>query len=155
MTTPFFHGTFTLRRTWAATPARVFKAWADPAVKAQWFSGPPERWTLIRRAMDFAVGGNEVLEGRFDETGNTTLFQARYHLIEPDRRLVYDYDLHLGGDFHSVTLSSLTLEPDGARTHVAYTEQIVFVDGRDGTESRRHGTSLQFDLIETVIGALP
>jgi len=158
MTIPFFHGTFTIRRSWAATPERVFAAWADPEVKAQWFTGPSERWTLIRRSMDFVVGGTEVLEGRFAESGMTTLFEARYHLIEPAQRLVYAYDLHLFGQFHSTTLSSLTLEAEGARTKVAYTEQIVFIDGQDGNESRRHGTDLQFDAIEDVLnlkGARP
>ncbi len=103
---PFFHGTFTLKRVWAAPSHRVFGAWCDPEPKAQWFTGPPERWTLLRRSMDFRVGGQEVLEGRFLESGTVTLFEARFHVIEPARRLVYTYDLHHSGRFHSVTLSS-------------------------------------------------
>jgi hypothetical protein len=31
---------------------------------------------------------------------------------------------------------------------LSYTEQIVFLDGRDGTADRRHGTELQFAMIE-------
>ena len=34
------HGTFTLERVYEASPARVFKAWADPAIKARWFVRP-------------------------------------------------------------------------------------------------------------------
>ena len=37
------------------------------------------------------------------------------------------------GGFHSVTLSSLELEAEGDGTRVSYTEQIVFLDGKDGT----------------------
>ncbi|MGG1943959.1 SRPBCC family protein [Trinickia sp. NRRL B-1857] len=148
---PFFHGTFTLNRVWAATPERVFAAWSDPQVKAQWFTGPADRWSLIRRSMDFRVGGQEVLEGRFDESGVETLFDARFHVIEPARRLVYAYDLHHSGRFHSVTLSSLELEPSGQSTRVSYTEQIVFLDGSDGTEKRREGTALQFEMIEIAL----
>ncbi len=148
--TPFFHGTFTIRRSWAASPERVLRAWSAPELKAQWFTGPADRWTLIRRSMDFRPGGTEVLEGRFIDSGKTTLYEARYHLIEPDR-LVYAYDLHHSGSFHSITLSSLTLEAENSRTAVSYTEQIVFLDGQDGTESRRHGTNLQFDMIETAL----
>lgn len=136
---------------WNADPERVFAAWSDPQLKAQWFTGPPERWTPLRRSMDFREGGKEVLEGRFEESGNVTLFEARYHVIEHARRLVYTYDLHHSGRFHSVTLSSLELAAEGAGTRVAYTEQIVFLDGKDGTADRRHGTNIQFDMVETAL----
>jgi uncharacterized protein YndB with AHSA1/START domain len=81
----------------------------------------------------------------------TTLYEARFHLIEKNERLVYTYDLHLSGRLHSVTLSSLVLQPNGARTDVSYTEQIVFLDGRDGTAERTHGTELHFHMMEKVI----
>ena len=32
------HATFVVERTYAAPPARVYRAWADPAAKAKWFS---------------------------------------------------------------------------------------------------------------------
>jgi len=149
--TPIFHGTFTLTRIWSAPPSRVFGAWSDPKIKAKWFRGPPDRWTELRRSIDFRPGGSEVLEGRFSESGKVSLFEARFHFIEQDRKLVYSYDLHLNGAFHSVTLSSLILEPEGGSTRVSYTEQIVFLDGRDGTADRQHGTELQFATIETVL----
>ena len=42
MTSPnFAHGSFTIERQWKAAPSRVFSAWADPALKAQWFIGVP------------------------------------------------------------------------------------------------------------------
>jgi uncharacterized protein YndB with AHSA1/START domain len=148
---PLFHGTFAVKRVWAATPRRIFSAWADPVVKAQWFRGPPEKWSEVRRSMDFRVGGLEVAEGRFNDSGMTTLFEARYHVIEQGRRLVYVYDLHLSGELHSITLSSLDLEPDGDRTRVSYTEQIVFMDGQDGIEKRRDGTEEAFETIESIL----
>ena len=148
---PFYHGTFTLKRVWKATPDRVFAAWSDPQIKAQWFTGPADRWTLLRRSMDFRVGGTEVLEGRFHESGTVTRFEARFHVIDAAKRLVYSYDLHHSGRFHSVTLSSLELVAEGAATCVSYTEQIVFLDGKDGTADRRHGTGIQFDAIETTL----
>lgn len=153
-TSPFFHGTFTLKRRWAASPERIFAAWSDPAIKAQWFTGPREQWTLHKRSMDFRVGGREVLEGRFEQSGMLSRFDARYHVIEPNERLVYSYDLFHSGTFHSVTLSSLELAADGDETRVSYTEQIVFLNGADGTESRRHGTALQFDMIENTLQSL-
>ncbi len=35
------HATFVLERTYEASPAQVFAAWATPAAKARWF-GPDE-----------------------------------------------------------------------------------------------------------------
>jgi uncharacterized protein YndB with AHSA1/START domain len=43
------HGKFAIERIYDASRARVFSAWADPAVKARWFVGP-EAWTPIERA---------------------------------------------------------------------------------------------------------
>jgi uncharacterized protein YndB with AHSA1/START domain len=148
---PLFHGTFAIKRLWAATPQRIFNAWADPTMKAQWFRAPPQKWSEVRRSMDSRVGGLEVVEGRFNDSGMTTLYEGRYHVIEADRRLVYVYDLRLSGELHSVTLSSLDLEPDGDRTRVSYTEQIVFMDGQDGIEKRRDGTEQAFETIETML----
>lgn len=105
---PLFLGTFTPNRVWAARPERVFAAWPDPLLEAQWFAGPAQRRSLVRRSMDFRAGGVEVLEGRFNESGMGTLYEARFHVIEPARRLVYDYDLHHAERFHSVTSSSIS-----------------------------------------------
>jgi uncharacterized protein YndB with AHSA1/START domain len=148
---PLFHGTFEISRQWKATPQRVFSLWADPALKSQWFRGPPGLWTETRRSMDFRVGGMDVTEGHFGEGGLTTLFQARYHVIEPDSRLVYVFDLHMSGVMHSVTLCSLGLMPEGDTTHVSYSEKIVFMDRQDGVEMRRAGTEWQFDVIEEML----
>jgi DNA-binding transcriptional ArsR family regulator len=71
---------------------------------------------------------------------------------EPDRRMIYAYDFHHSGHFHSVTLSSLFLQPEASRTHLSYTEQIVFIDGRYGTSDRQHGTDLMFARIVDTLG---
>ena len=33
------HASFTLERSYPTPPARVFAAWADPALKSRWFTG--------------------------------------------------------------------------------------------------------------------
>jgi uncharacterized protein YndB with AHSA1/START domain len=149
--TPVCHGTFTLNRSWSAPPSRVFQAWADPHLKRQWFGPPPGEWTAIRTAVEFRPGGLEIHEGKFTTSGVTTLYEGRFHLIEENQRLIFAYDLHLSGRFHSVTLASLVLEPNGERTDVAYTEQVVYLDGTDGTAQRRHGTEYLFEKIEKLM----
>jgi len=144
------HGSFSLDRVYEASPARVFKAFADPESKARWFSAE-DGWQELRREMDFRPGGQEVLHGRFP-SGRESLFVARYHEIVPDERLVYVYDMHVNGGFMSVSLATIELTPQDGKTALRITEQAVFVDGQDGNESRRQGTAY---LLERIAANLP
>ena len=49
------HGTFVLERTYPASPARVFRAWADPSIKKRWFGGGFLREYYSRRDLDFSA----------------------------------------------------------------------------------------------------
>ena len=140
------HGSFTIERSYAATPARVFAAFADPALKALWFVGPPG-WSLLERSQDFRVGGVEVLHGRFPGDGPETVYTARFHAIETDQHIVYSYDMHLNQQHHSVSLATLQLLAEGSGTRLLYTEQVAFLDGTSnsaGTTSREQGTASLF-----------
>jgi uncharacterized protein YndB with AHSA1/START domain len=148
--TPLFHGSFSLTRVWGIPPVRVFSALSNPQIKAKWFIGPSDRWTMIRWSLDFRQGGEEVLEGRFNRTGMVTLYEARIHFIEENARLVYTYDMYLNGAYNSASLASFALAPEGAGTRLTYTEQIVFVDGEDGIASRRSGMEAMFKRIEAL-----
>ena len=154
MTSPLFspvthHGDFSINRVFAAAPADVYAAWSDIDAKARWFVGP-EGWTLVERALALRVGGLETLHGRFAATGVETLFTARYHLVEPGQRLVYAYDMHVGGRHQSVSLATIEFIGDPEGTRLRFTEQVAFVDGtdgRDGTLSRKRGTSAQLERV--------
>ena len=74
------HGDFTIERTYAAPLAQVFAAWAEPARKGVWFTGPAPRWKVTRRDLDFKVGGLEHLDGVLDGTIETA-YLARFHEI--------------------------------------------------------------------------
>jgi uncharacterized protein YndB with AHSA1/START domain len=52
------HATFVIERTYDATPARVFKAFADPVAKRRWFV-EGEGWEVDAFELDFRVGGFE------------------------------------------------------------------------------------------------
>ena len=140
------HSTFTINRTFAASPAQAFAAWADPAAKARWFAEPPS-WQLLERQHDFRAGGREVLRGRW-ENGTVSAFDARYWDIVPDRRIVYTYDMHLDDRRISVSLSTVEFEPSGTGTRMRYTEQAVFLDGYDDASSREKGTQGLIDRLE-------
>ena len=152
-TSPVAHGTFTLERTYPASVAQVYAAWADPELKARWFIGP-EGWSAVRRELDLRVGGRELLQGRFASSGRETLFTARYHDVVADERLVYVYDMHLNGALHSTSLATVELRPQGAVTLLRFTEQVAFLDGTqgtDGTDSRERGTAAHLDRIGALL----
>ena len=137
------HGRFTLERVYDAAPARVFRAWADPAIKARWFVGLAD-WTLIERSMDFRVGGRERLSGR-KGSGVVSTFDSVYLDIVPDRRIIYSYDMRLDGRHISTSLATAELKPEGAGTRFIITEQGVFIDGYEDAGSRERGTSILLD----------
>lgn len=149
---PFVYGQFSVTRVWKASPRTIFAAWTDPAIKSQWFKGPPGEWEQLRSSFDFRVGGVEIEEGRFRETGMVSLYKATPHFIEPDQRLVYVYDMWIDGAPLSSSLATLLLSPQGAETKVVYSEQIVFLDGKDGTAARKEGTDVLFDQLGAVVG---
>jgi uncharacterized protein YndB with AHSA1/START domain len=137
------HGTFVIERVYDAAPARVFKAWADPAAKARWFVGPAT-WQFIERSIDFKVGGKERLSGRHG-TGTVSTFDAYYHDIVPDQRIAYSYDMHLDERHISVSLATVELKAAGAGTRLVFTEQAAFLDGYDDGGGRERGTSMLLD----------
>ena len=81
------HATFCIERTYPASPAQVFKALTDPAATAKWFTGG-KGYTLHAREMQVRPGGRERVQGRW-ETGVVSTFDAVYHDVVADQRLVY------------------------------------------------------------------
>jgi uncharacterized protein YndB with AHSA1/START domain len=144
------HATFVIERTYAAAPARVFAAFADPAAKARWFEGPAG-WKLEIREVDFRVGGKERVRGVFPD-GLASDFQCTYHDIVPDQRIVYAYDMYHGEKKLSVSLATIEVEPAGGGTRLTVTEQGVFLDGYDGADSREEGTRGLLDRLESRLG---
>ena len=130
------HATFTTERSYEASPARVFNAWADPDAKARWF-GDPEGTS--ESEFDFRVGGYERSRGSMGDDG-TFAFDARYHDIVADERIVYTYDLRINDVLLSVSLASVELSPAGTGTRLVYTESGAFLDGHDDPKLRERGT---------------
>jgi uncharacterized protein YndB with AHSA1/START domain len=140
------HATFRLERRYDAPVARVWRALTDEAAKAKWFAGTPGRWELLERRMDVRVGGSERLKGRW-EGGVVSTFDAVYHDVVPQERLVYSYTMHLDDKKISVSLATLQLAAEGARTTLSVTEQGAFLDGYDDAGSREHGTGHLLDAL--------
>jgi uncharacterized protein YndB with AHSA1/START domain len=148
------HATFVIERTYPASPKRVFAAMADPVAKARWFGGS-EAWEKVETGfeaaggyeLDFRVGGREHSAGGPPD-GPIYTFDALYHDIVPDERIVYSYDMHLDDKRISVSLATVELKPAGAGTRLIFTEQAVFLDGLDNPADRERGTGQLLDALD-------
>lgn len=139
------HAVFTVERTYHAPAERVFRAFADETAKSKWFSGEAGRWNELERRMDFRVGGRERLKGRWDG-GIVSTFDAVYHDIVQNERIIYTYEMHLDERKISVSLATLQLSSAGeGQTKLTITEQGAFLDGYDDGGSREHGTGHLLD----------
>ena len=145
------HAVLHLERAYDAPVGRVWKALTDERAKQKWFGGPPGRWELLERHMDVRVGGSERAKGRW-EGGVVSTFDAIYHDIVPNERLVYTYEMHLDDRKISVSLATLQIKPAGeGRTKLLVDEQGAFLDGYDDAGSRERGTG---DLLDKLGASL-
>ena len=144
------HATFVIERSYAATPARVFGAWADPTAKASWFHGPGE-WQDEGYELDFRVGGREHLRTSA-VGGEAHSYDCRYYDIVPGQRIVYCYDMFVGERRISVSLATVEFSALGSGARMIFTEQAVFLDGYDDAGQRERGTVELFDRLRSVLG---
>lgn len=124
------HDTFSLERHYNASPARVFAAWADPAIKANWFPKSDE--------FDFRVGGREIVRGESPE-GVIYSSAATFQEIVPDKRIVYTFNIDMGERRISVSVMTVQFKSEGAGTLLIYTEQCAFLDGLDSLDDHIQG----------------
>jgi uncharacterized protein YndB with AHSA1/START domain len=137
--------TFTVERVYPATPARVFRAFADEDSKRRWFAGP-EGWVQLEKAFDFRVDGVEINVGRHP-SGMVSAFYCTYHDIEPDERIVYAYRMTLDGKPMSSSLATIEIRPEGEGARLTLTEYGVYFDGfgQEAAKGREHGTNWLMD----------
>ena len=145
------HAIFTIERTYAAAPARVFAAWADKEAKSRWFGA--DKSAERQREMDFRVGGRERLSGTWHGDGVLVRFEAHYFDILPNERIVYAYDMYLGDRHISVSLATVEFKPAGTGTRLVVTEQGAFLDGYDDAGSREEGTGWLMDKLGSSLEA--
>lgn len=142
------HDTFVIERVYNASPARVFAAWSSIEAKTGW-AGCHEG---ARHEMDFRVGGRETHRGG-PAGGPEYVVEAVYHDIVPDCRIVIGYTMDADGKRLSVSLQTVEFKPEGAGTRLIFTEQGVYLDGRDVPAHREHGTGVALDRLGEVLSA--
>jgi uncharacterized protein YndB with AHSA1/START domain len=143
-TDPATHGLFTIERRYAAPVAQVWRALTEPVAKQAWFAGPADQWQQVERVMNVCEGGHERLVSRWG-SGLITRFEAQYHDVVLQQRLVYSYAMYLDEQKISVSLATVELRADGDGTVLRMTEQGTFLNGYDDAGSREQGSGLLLD----------
>lgn len=143
------HATFVAERVYDVTPVEVFSAWADPAVKARWSSGPAGSNPLLD--LDFRVDGLERFHGT-EAGGPARTVQARYLDIVPSRRIVYSYDVLVDQVRVLASLATIEFVRNGSGTRLVHTEQVAFLTAGDTSRFEQQMTTALASL-DTVLHA--
>ncbi|HSP13360.1 MAG TPA: SRPBCC domain-containing protein [Thermoanaerobaculia bacterium] len=78
-----------VRRTYAAPPEKIFRAWTDPEEVKQWF--PPEGYEAARTIIDLRPGGTYEWGLRKLPDGQPFCSTGTFIEIAAPRRLVYTW----------------------------------------------------------------
>ena len=144
------HDTFVIDRSYPASPARVFTAFADAETKKQWF-GDPDIEKNAPHVIDFRVGGRESLAGDVPGGGASFSYDAVYQDIVENSRIVYSYEMTMDGQRISVSVATLEFVADGNGTRLILTEQGAYLDGLDTSAQREEGTRGLLDALATYL----
>ena len=104
-----------VRRHLAASPARVFAAFADASLVSRWLT-PSRDVRLEVTEFDFRVGGRYRFAYRVPGR-DAMVVTGMYRVIEPPSRIVFSWDIQ-PPDEHAGVRSEVTLSlrPDGTGT---------------------------------------
>jgi uncharacterized protein YndB with AHSA1/START domain len=130
------HSSFALEREYTVPPARVFAGFSSKELKEKWFGDPAfpqETWDF-----DFREGGREYTKGDFH--GETSIFDAIYHDIVENERIVISYTMHFGERKLSSSLQTIEFFETSAGTRLVLTEHGAYFDGNDNPGAREEGT---------------
>jgi uncharacterized protein YndB with AHSA1/START domain len=111
----------TLKRRINAPPAKVFKAWTDPAQIKRWF-GPTEIETLLAEA-DVRTGGRYHIVMRAAD-GEEHDVSGTYREVVPDEKLVFTWAWRTTPERQS--LVTVDLKRDGDGTMLTLTHEQFF-----------------------------
>ncbi len=141
--TKLAHTTIVMERTYNASAARVFAAWADVEARKRW-SAPADGIRIEYEEADFREGGRDV--SRCIEPGNADyVATVTYIDIRKDERIVFAEDVTHGGKRVSAALISMALTPQVSATHLALTLQIASFDEAGMEQGYQFGWNAALD----------
>lgn len=140
---PVNHATIVIERSYEASPARVFAAFANPEARMRW--GVPSRNVeLVYDVADFRIGGVDV--GRCGPRGNLIYrVETRYHDIIEGQRIVSTEVVSQGQYPLSFALITAELEPVASGVRLVLTDQVTAYGGASMVDNHRAGFEAALD----------
>jgi len=128
MTSPILDPTLRLqiRRRFAASRERVFRAWTDPEALKQWFA-VAEGYTTPIAEVDLRVGGRYRLGMKPPDSDQILIVGGEYREIRPPERLVFTWSWEGAPSNEPATLLTIEFREQGGATEVLLTHE-NFVD---------------------------
>ena len=137
------HATIVMERTYDASPARVFNAWADAEARQRW-SAPADNIRIVYEEANFHEGGRDIL--RCIEPGNEDYVAVvNYIDIKRDQRILFVEDIKHGKTRVSAALIGVELTPKGGATDLLLTMQIASFDGANMEQGYQFGWNAALD----------
>jgi uncharacterized protein YndB with AHSA1/START domain len=127
------HDTFTIERSYLATPSRVFAAFASAEARNIWCDIDDVEEAEGEAAIaefDFRIGGRE--RWGFKLSGTTYRVESRYYDIVQDQRIIYAYDMYADDARISVSVAAIEFARKGDGTVLAWTEHGAYLDTIEG-----------------------
>jgi uncharacterized protein YndB with AHSA1/START domain len=143
---PLLIGTETQGIDVDAPTAVVWAAFAELDFRDRWFTLPGPHASRSHQ-LDFRVGGEELTTSTFHNIDHEERLEHRSRFLDivTERRITHVYEFRLNEVLRFVALVTIELRPEGATTHVDYTEQFqifdVAGDGSAERGERRGGTT--------------
>jgi uncharacterized protein YndB with AHSA1/START domain len=145
---PLTHATFVVKRSYDASPKRVFSAFADPEVHDRWFVHG-DGWKVAEYSHDFRVGGQE--HGRFAQSAGGAAYHndTTYYDIVENERIIMAYAMSDGDKKpFSVSVATVEFRVKGTGTELVFTEQGTFIgDGDAQVKAREDGWKELFNAL--------
>jgi uncharacterized protein YndB with AHSA1/START domain len=122
-----------VRRTIAASPARLFEAWTTPAQFTMWWG--PKHVRCTQAEIDASVGGRYRIENELPD-GRVVVIAGEFLSVVPPSELVYTWRIEPVARNAEPERVTVRFEPRGARTEVIVVhERIATQPSRDQHEA--------------------
>jgi uncharacterized protein YndB with AHSA1/START domain len=117
-----------LERVIAAPRSKLYRAWLDPEMLAQWFG--PDDLSVTFATVDERVGGKHNVE-MIGTDGAHVHFESVIEELVPDERIVFTFKFDPAGPESTLTITFKDAEGDGTMLRLEH-ERLTVEGTRDG-----------------------